>query len=404
MSGIIQVSKKVAQSSFLRKERNKCEQLREREIKESQEGSQYFQEAMKNREEVVKKQHFVNLLQQELTVKSDAVDEEYAVLEGAFAQENSARFIACEVVGLSKLLGLDKKIDKIYEKINLSDEDSALALLGGELGQLQKGEAYLVIVLILERLRQDDLKKKFFKELQGRLSEFELQESAYLFQFLKTIKDTALCKENGITKVSGMVDLATGSMSFSGIRQAIEFVSKYCDNNYDHLVSVYMKVCGRQLDLLDENAESRTKFLALMQIEYYFILVNSLVDILKELRTGLVKNKLDMNQNNSDSLLQLLNFFESPFISIHNLNVLLNGWKLIKMNAKEMVVLINHVLRMSREIPPRVFLTGQANKQRVIDGLCKLSEQLSSHENDLTNGTVPAYLRIKSRNKKAVVA
>jgi hypothetical protein len=374
--------------SMMLRQRFKRQMVREEINKQAQEASEYFQH---RQEEVVntgEHRSLANKFLNQLGESSGSLIEE-STIEGAilyedpdFIENYCARYVSgSELDTLEDLLGLEDKKNKLYDLLSKCEDGQELDILDGYSKAFNKGEIYLLIIAVLDRLRRERLKENFKSRLIGVLEQFQKQESGYLFTFFKAVKDEKIQNSGAVNKAAKLVETAEGNQNLEGVRQVVSLVEKDFNNNYSQLVSLYMKVCAQQLQAVSlTNKENQNQLLNLLRTEKYLITAQTLYARMHEIRDFLAIHEVIMTNNDSQAILQLLNLFESTFVTELSLNNLFNGWQLKNISVTARCTIVNYLLTTVALLPVSLFSNSMMDKAKFGDALRKILQFYTSYE------------------------
>ena len=339
---------------------------------------------------------FIPLLNQNKSIMAETIiDKNLTSIYDKYVNINNAQYIKQYLVKeeLDELFDLfedkelyKKSIESLINEISSCADGMELVILEKftNTNLANKALIYIALSYILDMLSQTKLKEKFQKKLRSLLSQYESQESNFLFSFFALSNDKKLNQNGKLNNLTKLVEISCGETKLNEINNVVDFIDKNLDGKFEHLISTYMKLRARQLfELRQINSESRHLLIELLQTERYLILVNSLFLKISMLRNNLKHIHLLLTLNNGIAIKKSIDFLQLNQITELNLMNLIRGWSIDNYNKNNFISFLNNLRKFIIELPNELFVNQQKGKKKISEDIKFLLQESSNREEEM---------------------
>lgn len=293
---------------------------------------------------------------------------------------------------------LKDKFNELHEAIeNTSDNDETQILNQFFIkNKLNKAQMYMSLQYIFNKLQRKNYKKSLQKKLSKWLSQFETQESGYLFEFF-SINNCKVSNKFSTAQLDTIAKVNSGNININNLKELAITIDNVLNGSFDNSVSIFIKLRAHQLQYTNNmNFEDKAKFVEIYKLERNLIILNSTHNKLKLLKEKLSKNKIEIRSSNLGTIMATLNLIESNFISEISLNNLINAWQ-IKINNNSFLFL-NYLISLINKLPIELFNNNKNTIKKLNDNLRTILKIRSNKENDLDEHTELIFLKKRKYN------
>ena len=330
-----------------------------------------------------------NVLSNVVVAPDDGIDpllSKYAI-EGdhSFADKlNSAHKNPLTELEIEKLIMLIPKsqiktsaVVALVEQLLACEPGTELALVDQFLkGFVNYAEIYLVLELILSYMKKSGKKKgTALLEVSSLLDEFSIQQGAFLSEFFALSKNPELQESLGSGAIQQIARLNTATITFSTLRQFIDFIKLELKDDFSKLLRTMLKIKAAQIAKIKVlSFEDRYELSEAIKLEYYMFIIYSFFLKNTEFKRKLKKSNIATIQRNGDMLLQLLNLFESSIINEATLTNSLQMITLSKPDYKQYLVIITQLIVLINGLPDAIFANNLEQKAKLINWLRNIAK------------------------------
>lgn len=290
------------------------------------------------------------------------------------------------------------KFDELCDSLENTNENEETQVLNQFFmkNKLNKAQIYLALQYLFNKLQRKNLKKSLQKKLGKWLSQFEVQESGYLFEFF-SINNCEISNKFSTTQLDTIANLNSGNVNINDLKELATTINNVLSGSFDNMVSIFIKLRAHQLkQLKNMNFEDKARFVETYKLEKNLIILNSTHNKLKLLKEKLSLNKLEIKSGNLNTVMAILNFIESNFVSEISINNLVNSWQ-IKIDNQSFLFL-NYLISLINKLPVALFNNNQNNIKKLNDNLRTILKIRSDKENGSEEHTELIFLKKRKYN------
>jgi len=286
--------------------------------------------------------------------------------------------------------------EELSNKLQESSDGEEVELINTMISkrQLNTAQMYLLLNQLLADLNAKKRKQRFSKQLEEVISQYEQQESSYLFEFFSLANNPNTQKLLSKHNLDQLAKLNSSKSNINSVKRTIEFVANTFDNKFDGIVSLYMKLRAKQLKELSKSIlspEEKAQIFELVRLEKYLIVVNSVFLNQQRFWQKLIKAKVVANKeqpaNPSQALLATTTLCESNLVIESTINKLLTQWQLSCDNTNSFVGFLKGLVNFMHTLPLALFNDNPKHIEKVVTNIKSLLVDKNSELNNAVKST-----------------
>jgi hypothetical protein len=311
--------------------------------------------------------------------------------------------------------GLLSDLEGLHNAVGNCNDDDETGLLNNFISStgLNKGQIYMAISYLMEKLRQNRQKMNFLRKLQKWIRKFETENSGYLFEFFSIVGNKNL---KNTKSVDSLAKFSSQNNSAIGIKKIIEQVAIFSDNKFDNIVSLYMKIKVQELKAIGQheilNLENKAKLSELITVEKNLILINSIINNQKIFfdyltNEDIIDKTLWANINLKELLLGMVNLCDAGFIVKMTMDKYLNAILLVNLDNPKYIKVLYSFISMVKKLPKELFGYKLEKMRDFVDKLNIIKNDLilveGSSKQNKTNSVLPNFISNKKQTVKKFI-
>ncbi len=289
------------------------------------------------------------------------------------------------------------EITALVEQMLMCEAGNELAMLDQYLKKFTNYAAiYLILELILSRMKKSKKKGSLILEVAEILDEFSVQQGAFLCEFFSLSKNKELQEKLGGNAIQQIARVNTSAITFSNIRQFIEFIKVELKDDFSNLLRTILKIKATQIASINVlNFEDRYKLSEAVKLEYYIFIIYSFFLKSVKFKRKLSNIKVATIDRNGDLLLQLLNLFESSIINEATLINSLQTITLAKPDHMQFMAIIAQLIVLITELNEAVFANNVEQKSKLVNWLRSIAKNKDDKQKASPKTAELSFLRPK---------
>jgi len=309
---------------------------------------------------------------------------------------------------------LKSEVKELLDLINQCESGEEVGVLNRFMGSHKLGVAqiYMILNYLMEKMRKRKEKELFLKDLERWTKRYSQQKSGYLFEFFSMVSQPELIKDLSCNNLDYLATINSSATDINGIKDTLQAISRGLNDQFNSLVSLYVKLKAHQLlwSRSAVNREDKLVIAQLVKMEKNLIIINSLYcrqqeyyKVLSE--AGITCITLWEKVNKSEVLSTTIDFCESNFIIKSTIQKLFNSWGITDLTGNHFKKMLYHLSAFLRELPLALFKDKPEHKKELIAKMqdIRTKEYPSCAEISITSDDAcPNFFGRKPQQKKFV--